>query len=158
MTKIKNLLVLMLVLALGVVSACKDEAAGETEQQKNTRMLSKTWSITNVDVTGSDAYDYVSGTSTITFTQEGTYTVTNPQGREDNLPEIREPYGTFPTSGTWEFASTTNFNTINLTAGTATITLTNVSIGENALGFDYLGAIGKAENEVSVSVDAVPAE
>lgn len=156
--KIKNLFVLMLVLALGIVSACKDEAPSETEQQKNTRLLSKTWSITDVSVTGSDAYDYVTGTSTITFTENGTYTITNPQGREDNLPEIRSPYGFFPTSGQWEFTSATTFNAITLTAGTTTINLTNVNIGESTLRFDYLGALGKAENEVSVAVSAIPAE
>lgn len=156
--KIKNLFVLTLVLALGVFSACKDTAPSETEQQKNTRLLSKTWSITDVTVTGSDAYDYVTGTSTITFNENGSYTITNPQGREDNLPEIRDPYGFFPTSGQWEFTSATSFNAITLTAGTTTINLTNVNIGESTLRFDYLGALGKAENEVSVSVNAVPAE
>lgn len=155
MTKTKNLLVLMLVLALGVFTACGDDSPKETEQQVKTRQLSKTWNITAVDVTGSGDYDYTSGQSKIEFTSGGNFTVTNPA----RLPEIRNPFGVFPAAGTWVFANTTSFNSLTLTptSGSATpLTLTIIELTDNSLIFEYPGALGKAENQVSVRVTAVP--
>lgn len=152
MTKIKNLLVLMLLLVLGALSACGDD--DETEQQIKTRQLSnddKPWNITAVDVVGTGDYDYISGTSTITFKSGGSYTLTNPV----NLPEIRDPFGNFPATGTWAFASPTNLNSLVLTPTSGSpITLTITSLTDNALVFEYPGALGKAENQVSVKVTA----
>lgn len=151
MTKIKNLFVLMLVIALGVFTACGDDSPTETEQQRKTRQLSNTWNITAVEVSGTGEYDYTSG-STITFTATN-YTISG----GENLPEVRNPFGSFPASGTWQWANTTNFSSVTLTpttGATSPITLTIITLEDNSLVFSYPGAIGKAENEVTATVTA----
>ncbi|AHM59526.1 hypothetical protein D770_06315 [Flammeovirgaceae bacterium 311] len=155
MSNLKNLLVMALFLALGVLSACGgDDPTEETEQQVKTRQLSKNWNITSVAVTGTNDYSYTSGASSIQFRNDNSYTVGSPA----NLPEVRTPYGDFPASGSWAFASATNFNSIVLTptGGTGTIPLTITTLSDNSLVFTYNGALGKAENEVGVTVTAVP--
>lgn len=155
MTKINNLLVLMLVMVLGVfITACGDDSPSETEQQIKTRQLSKAWKIADVTVTGTGDYQYTPNSSTITFTATN-YTIGSPA----NLPEVRSPFGDFPASGTWKFASPTNFNSVVLTpsnSAASPITLTIITLTDNSLVFEYPGALGKAENEVSVRVTAAP--
>ncbi|WP_224996485.1 hypothetical protein [Cesiribacter sp. SM1] len=153
MSKLNNLLVLALILALGIMSACKDEAPQETDQQVKTRQLNNNgnpWNITSVAVTGTNDYSYTSGASKIQFRDNNSFSVTAPA----NLPENRSPYGEFPASGTWAFASATNLNSIVLTAGTTTIPLTITTLSDNSLVFTYDGALDKAENEVDVTVTA----
>ena len=154
MSKLTNMLVLMLALFFVMASCDKEEPL--TEQQKKTNMLtSKPWNITNVAVTGTNTYSYTSGASTIKFNQDGTYAVTG----AGSLPENRNPYGAFPAGGNWAFASATNFNTIVLTptgAGANTINLTVTTLSDNSLVFSYDAALGKAANEVSATVTAQP--
>lgn len=155
MTKINNLLVLMLVMVLGVfITACGDDSPTETEQQIKTRQLSKVWKIADVTITGTGDYEYTPNSSSITFTASN-YTVGSPE----LLPEVRSPFGKFPASGTWQFASPTNFNSVVLTPENSSfspITLTIITLTDNSLVFDYPGALGKAENEVSVRVTTAP--
>ena len=151
MSKLTNMLVLMLALFCVMASCDKEEPL--TEQQKKTNMLtSKPWNITNVAVTGTNTYSYTSGASTIKFNQDGTYAVTGAA----SLPENRNPYGAFPAAGNWAFASPTNFNTIVLTAGANTTNLTVTTLSDNSLIFSYDAALGKAANEVSATVTAQP--
>lgn len=154
MTKTKNLLVLMLVMALGIVTACGGSDEKETEQQVKTRQLSKTWNITNVElVSGTGDYSYQSGASTITFNKEQNYTITG----QEALPYAR-PYAPI-SAGTWAWNSTTNLNAITLTPSSSAVTPINLSVTtltDNSLIFEYPGALGKAENQVTVRVTAVP--
>jgi hypothetical protein len=152
MSKLKNMLVLMFALSLCIMASCEKDKKEETEQQIKTRQLSKIWNITSVAVTGTNDYSYTSGASNIRFNTDGSFTVNAPA----NLPENRSPYGDFPASGTWAFASATNFNSIVLTSGTTTIPVAITTLSDNSLVFTYNGALDKAENEVGVTVTAQP--
>lgn len=153
MTKIKNLFVLMLVLALGIFSACDDDTTELTEQQKKTKMLagdgSKAWKISSVDVGANQDYAYA-GDATITFTTNNTYTISG----EESLPYARTPYAVLG-SGSWAFPSGgTNFNSVILSP--QDVTLTIITLEDSKLVFSYPAAIGKAENAVTATVTAAP--
>lgn len=153
MIKIKNLFILVFMFALAAVTACGGNDAEETEQQKSTRLLSKTWVVSNYVNSGETTA--VSGV-TIKFNSDNTFTVTDPSS---TLPNTRTPEDfPLPASGTWSFASATNLNTITLkpTSG-GEVTLKNVAISDNALAFDYDAILVKpAEAPVTVTVNAVP--
>lgn len=153
MIKIKNLLVLMLVLAIGTVTACKDDS-GETEQEIKTRQLTQEagWKVATVTLDPSSDFSLGGETVTLNFNSNGTFTATN----TDALPDMREPFEALPTSGSWTFVEG-DLTKIRLTGNTATgapasPVLNITQLDDTNFTFKYEGATPKFDDFATVTV------
>lgn len=151
MTKLKTLFLLMLVMALGIVTACDDES-GETEQEMKNRQLSKTWVVNNVTLAPTTDFSLGSETVTFTFTSSGSYSTS---ANVEALPNMASPFAPIPTSGSWQFVGN-SFNQIRLTSGTTNLLLDITALTDNSLAFTYAGAEPKATDPVTVAVALTP--
>lgn len=128
--KLFSLLAMMLV----VVAGCKnDDGGGETEEERQTRLLSITWStgsVRYIDETDNlTAFDNFS----ITFNSTGTFSTS---GGDANLTYL-------PSSGSWAFNGN-DLTTVILTNGSNSTELDIVSLTETNLVFNVDGPGVKA--------------
>ncbi|MBS1949833.1 MAG: hypothetical protein JST37_02390 [Bacteroidetes bacterium] len=125
------------VLAVLTFSGCSKSGGGETTQDKQFGLLSKTWTVSSVtlggtDVTSSNGWNWTNFTLTITGTT-GNYSYTCA-----NRPSIPGPW---PTSGTWTFGTDpttqivrdTGANLLNMTY------VINASASTLQLSFNFTG-------------------
>ncbi|EMR00806.1 hypothetical protein [Cesiribacter andamanensis] len=150
MNTIKSLAVITLVMVLAVFTACKKEDP-ETDQQRNTRLISKTWRVNTVTLDPQEDYSLSGETVTVTFNSNGSYTINTPAA----LPKMRTPNEAIPASGSWQFVGSA-YDRVRLTSGSTTLELAITSLTDNALTVTYPGAEPKATDEVTVTVNMVP--
>ncbi|MGB3180511.1 MAG: hypothetical protein WBB45_03930 [Cyclobacteriaceae bacterium] len=130
-SKLFSLLVVVLLFAAG----CKSDDGGgsETEAERQSRMLSKTWSAGTVkyidesnNLTGFDDFS-------ITFNSTGTFSTSGGQSGVSYLPS----------SGSWEFDGT-DLSSVTLTDGSNTVDLDIVTLTDASLVFNVDGPGVKA--------------
>lgn len=138
MKRISYLVTLVFLMGLTMFS-CKDDTQAETEEQKNTRILTAgPYTVNTVDG------EALAGTVTITFNSANkTFSVSG--------GELPAP---FPASGSWAFSGT-DFKNITLTSGATTLALSVNTLTDNALIFTYPGSgVKPTDPTVTVTVSA----
>jgi hypothetical protein len=129
-SKLFSLLVILLLFATGCGN---DDGGSETEAERQTRILSKTWSAGTVKYV--DETDNLTGFDnfSITFNSTGTFSTSGGQSGVSYLPS----------SGTWAFSGT-GFNTVTLTDGSNSVNISIVTLSETSLVFTIGGPGVKA--------------
>lgn len=129
-SKLFSLLILVLIFAAGCKS---DDGGSETEAERQTRLLSKTWSAGTVKYV--DEADNLTGFNdfSITFNSTGTFSTSGGQSGVSYLPS----------SGSWEFSGS-GFNTVTLTDGSNSVDINIVTLSESSLVFNVDGPGVKA--------------
>jgi hypothetical protein len=133
-------------LAFAFLTSCKDDDGGETAEQMNTRMLSKTWTVDDASVSDTD-YDY-SGSVTVTFNSDMTFSVTN----SSVLPQLASPQREIPASGTWMFEGS-DFKRVTLTSSGSTATFTITELTDSDLTVTYDAAEPKETNLGTATIE-----
>lgn len=145
MKKISYLVTLVFLIGLSLVS-CKDDTQAETEEQKNTRLLTtKTFNVTSVD-RGGEPVDITGTPVTITYNTNNTFSVTG----ADALP------APFPASGNWAFSGS-DFKNVTLTGSGSSAGQSIVinTLSDNTLIFTYdADGVKPADPKVKVTVTA----
>jgi hypothetical protein len=150
MNNSKRIVLYTLVLVLGLFSACKKEDP-ETDQQRNTRQISKAWRVSGVTLDPQEDYSLGGETVIVTFTSTGSFTIQ----QAGALPNMREPFQELPSSGSWQFVGN-DFSRIRLTSGTTVLEATISNLTDNSMTLTYPGAEPKATDPVTVTVTLVP--
>ncbi|WP_152425111.1 hypothetical protein [Nafulsella turpanensis] len=150
MKKASHLLSVLFLMALVIFTSCKDDTVEETPLEENTRILTAgPFEVSTVALDPAVDYNFT-GTSTLTFSENGTYTITG----GDALPMVLSTGASIPASGEWSFTDTENFNEITLVNGSESVELTVTSLTDNEIVFSYAGAEPKPTDEVEVTVTA----
>ena len=143
MKKVSYLFSLAFLMSLVVLTSCGDDGGNEpSPEEEAAAELSQSWTVNTVN---SEA---PSSSVTITFEEDRSFTVTGAEA----LPEIVAGTG-FPTSGTWDFTDTENFDDVTLTSGNTTVDLSDLVASEGDLSFTYSGVTNKGE-DLDVDVTA----
>ena len=149
MKRASHLLSVLFLMTLVVFTSCKDDTEVDPLEEKTSLLTASPFTVSTVTLEPDVDYNFT-GPATLTFTENGTYTLTG----GDALPMVLSTGAAVPETGQWSFTDTENFNEITLTNGSESVVLTVTSLTENEIVFSYPGAEPKPTNEVEVTVTA----